>query len=143
MSLRFGSVCSGIEAAKTCAVCRVEKPLDQFHKQGERGHHAYCKDCYNARYRGNRRRKEDAASKRAQNFRRRYGLSAEEVAAMLASQGGVCAICGHPPTRPVVDHCHKTGRVRAILCHPCNIKLPAIEDAAFVAAAEAYLRKFQ
>ena len=42
--------------------------------------------------------------------------------AMLAAQGGVCAICGNPPkTRRLhIDHDHKTGKVRGLLCFQCN-----------------------
>ena len=41
---------------------------------------------------------------------------------LLARQGGVCLICGRPPqTRRLhVDHDHKTGRIRGLLCMPCN-----------------------
>jgi hypothetical protein len=37
-------------------------------------------------------------------------------------EGGVCAICGRPPkTRKLhVDHDHKTGKVRGLLCYTCN-----------------------
>lgn len=47
--------------------------------------------------------------------------------------------CGCEPRRPVVDHDHETGIVRGIICHACNIKLPAVEDAGFLAAALRYL----
>ena len=59
--------------------------------------------------------------------------------AMLAKQGGRCALCGGEMKRPVVDHCHQTGAVRGVLCHPCNIKLPAVEDMGWVMLAWAYL----
>ena len=41
---------------------------------------------------------------------------------MLAEQGGGCAICGAPPkTRRLhVDHDHKTGEIRGLLCYRCN-----------------------
>lgn len=47
---------------------------------------------------------------------------------MLGEQGGVCAICGQKETstyrgkvrKLAVDHCHKTGRVRGLLCMNCN-----------------------
>ena len=58
---------------------------------------------------------------------------------MIAGQGGVCALCGEEPQRPVVDHNHETGAVRGVICQRCNIKLPAVEDATFLASALAYL----
>lgn len=51
-------------------------------------------------------------------------VSPEERAAMLAAQGGRCAICRKPPKiggrRLHVDHDHVTGRIRGLLCHYCN-----------------------
>lgn len=73
----------------------------------------------------------------------RYGISCSEIADKLKAQGGLCAICGKPPARQVVDHDHASGEVRAILCHGCNIKLPAVEDQSFLAAALAYLERFR
>lgn len=58
---------------------------------------------------------------------------------MREKQGGVCALCDGIMERPVVDHCHASGAVRGILCHPCNVKLPAIEDMGWVMLAWAYL----
>lgn len=137
--MKFGSVCSGIEAAKVCAACRTEKPASAFHKQGKRGRHAYCADCFNARYRGEARRPVPADARRAQNIKARYGLKPEDVEEMLALQGGVCAICAKPPQRACIDHDHQTGRVRGILCHPCNIALPAVENTDYLRAALIYL----
>ena len=85
----------------------------------------------------------DPIVRRDRNFRSRYGLSAGEVANLIASQNGRCAICLKPAQRPVVDHDHKTGKPRAILCHGCNIKLPAIEDVHFLVKALAYLGRFR
>lgn len=50
------------------------------------------------------------------------GVTDEEYDRLLAAQDGVCAICGNPPkTRRLhVDHDHKTGAVRGLLCWPCN-----------------------
>jgi hypothetical protein len=54
------------------------------------------------------------------------GVSDADYEALLAAQGGGCAICGNPPkTRRLhVDHDHKTGKVRGLLCHRCNRALP-------------------
>lgn len=57
---------------------------------------------------------------------------------MLAEQDGVCKICTNPETAVypqtgkiknlTVDHCHKTGRVRGLICFSCNIILGHLED---------------
>ena len=53
---------------------------------------------------------------------KQLGVTDEDYALLLASQGGGCAICGNPPrTRRLhVDHDHKTGRIRGLLCFTCN-----------------------
>lgn len=59
------------------------------------------------------------------SLERRYNFSEAEYKAMLAAQGGVCAICEEPPTkeRLHVDHNHVTGQVRGLLCRRCNLTL--------------------
>ena len=59
---------------------------------------------------------------------REYGLSEDDYLAMVEKQKGLCAICDEaPPKRKfrqrlfVVDHDHTTGKVRALLCDPCNL----------------------
>jgi hypothetical protein len=52
----------------------------------------------------------------------RYGITAAQYDTMLAAQNGVCFICKQPPKRQplYVDHNHKTGEVRKLLCAGCN-----------------------
>jgi len=62
-----------------------------------------------------------------------YGISQEDYERMLAEQGGVCAICGGDGKEGRfgmlhVDHCHKTGKVRGILCDSCNLALGKFRD---------------
>jgi hypothetical protein len=59
--------------------------------------------------------------------RRELGVTVEQYDELLASQHGGCAICGAPPkTRRLdVDHDHRTGKIRGLLCHRCNRALPA------------------
>jgi ribosomal protein L34E len=59
-----------------------------------------------------------------------YGISVEQYDEMLARQKGICAICGYEPRvqRLAVDHDHKTGRIRGLLCSRCNHALAWIED---------------
>lgn len=78
---------------------------------------------------------------REANLISKYGIDQAAYDAMLKSQGGVCAIC-HEAVEYVlkVDHCHETGRVRGLLCHPCNVGLGWFrDDAARVRRAADYL----
>lgn len=49
-----------------------------------------------------------------------YGLSKEDFTELLNKQGGGCYFCGKTSARLCVDHCHKTGKIRGILCYNCN-----------------------
>jgi hypothetical protein len=125
-----------------CAKCRSARPRAAFHPHQRRA----CRTCY-AR---DRRTYED--EQRAARFRREYGMAAGDYAALLARQGGVCAICGAPPQRapqahpeaaPIlyVDHDHATGAVRGLLCRSCNAGLGLLkDDAGTLERALAYLR---
>lgn len=58
---------------------------------------------------------------------------------MLAEQDGLCAICREAPAEHV-DHDHKTGRVRGLLCFNCNGALGQFRDRAdLMLRAVAYL----
>jgi hypothetical protein len=65
----------------------------------------------------------------ARYVERTYGLAPGEYDRMLADQDGRCAICGKQPRtkRLSVDHDHRTGKVRALLCQPCNRGLRSFE----------------
>jgi hypothetical protein len=76
-------------------------------------------------------------------MRGKFGLSQADYDAMLAAQGGVCAICLQTQSpRPLnIDHCHKTGRIRGLLCTPCNSFLGRIkEKSEALARIAAYLK---
>lgn len=64
---------------------------------------------------------------RKSKLKREYGLTLEEYDHMLLSQGGVCKVCKGPPLAKDntyhVDHDHVSGKVRGILCHPCNVAI--------------------
>ena len=57
----------------------------------------------------------------------RRGVTAAEIHAVAAAQGGKCAICEKhlapwPDPATHIDHCHDTGKVRGLLCRSCNLK---------------------
>lgn len=73
-----------------------------------------------------------------------YGITIEELARMRSEQNNLCAICGDPPKGKSdlhIDHCHKTGKVRQLLCPRCNMFLGVIEDTDFLSKADKYIRK--
>jgi len=80
---------------------------------------------------------------RRRRLKRKYGISLEEYERLLARQGGACAICRRTSDRMLcVDHCHKTGRVRGLLCHKCNAGLGCYDDdPSFLRMAAAYLER--
>lgn len=59
---------------------------------------------------------------REARLQRLYGLSEYQYTELLARQGHVCALCYRIPTgrRLDVDHDHRTGEIRGLLCHLCN-----------------------
>lgn len=65
--------------------------------------------------------------------------------AMAEAQGHRCALCGEKPNsgrRMHVDHDHESGRIRALLCHHCNLLLGNAKDStARLRQAIAYLEK--
>lgn len=68
---------------------------------------------------------------RAGQLKRKFGLTVEDYDRMVAEQEGSCAICRRPcqtGRRLAVDHCHKTGAVRGLLCHSCNLGIGKLGD---------------
>lgn len=64
-------------------------------------------------------------------LKRKYGISLAEYLAMLEKQNRSCAICGAKQQKNVrlaLDHCHATGKNRALLCSRCNLTLGAVND---------------
>lgn len=68
----------------------------------------------------------------------KYNLSVDEYNNMLSSQNYVCAICQQEETtrehrtglvrKLSIDHCHKTGKIRGLLCTTCNHVLGKFKD---------------
>jgi Recombination endonuclease VII len=81
---------------------------------------------------------------RKKRFKEVYGITIEDYNAMFIRQGGACAVCRRTGQKLVVDHCHLTGKVRALLCSTCNSALGFWRDNAnIIRAAAAYLEKYR
>jgi hypothetical protein len=65
------------------------------------------------------------------NLKKKFDMSLSEYDNIYSLQGGVCAICGKTNkngNRLSVDHDHKTGKIRELLCANCNIVLGYAHD---------------
>jgi len=121
-----------------CPECNDFLPLSEFYKDGRTscGLTRKCRTHHSRRSYKSRQKNPQHATKsaryeysRARNLAK-YGLDEEKFQARLDEQGG-CGICLR--TEPVgngwqVDHDHKTGRVRGILCSNCNTALGKFQD---------------
>lgn len=103
-----------------------------------------CNGCYS------KQQRETPAGKN-RYLKRHYGLTLEQAEAMLAQQGGRCAVCHEEIALfrkgwlggGAVDHDHATGTVRGILCHGCNIAIGLIGRNERLARAQHYLARAQ
>lgn len=99
-------------------------------------------------------RKSYSTAKNTAKYRRQtarlLGISSEWYAEKFKHQCGLCAVCGKPETAVhgqtgktlslAIDHCHKTGKVRGLLCRKCNIGIGGFgDDPILLRAAVTYL----
>ena len=124
---------------KRCSSCRLLQLIKHFNQRGESsdGYRGQCKKCLNKRGRN--------ASDRKRYLKRKYGITVEQYDLILKKQGACCAICGgiNPNgQRLAIDHDHKTGHVRGLLCSKCNRGLGKFEDSIqLLQAAINYLKE--
>jgi hypothetical protein len=125
--------------SKVCPKCKLDQPASEWYKYLT-GPNAprwstYCKPCSV--------KLGDQMKGRSRNARllRKYGVTADEYGHMLSVQNSACAVCGDvvdvasngglPAIEGhalVVDHNHKTGNVRGLLCRECNLGIGYFKD---------------
>ncbi len=115
---------------RVCARCSKEfQPYKKNHK--------YCSpSCRLGRWKDpNYQRKWYLANREKQircnrnaQLKRDYGITLEGFNQLVAAQNGCCALCGVAYPRLVVDHCHSSGKIRAILCDLCNTGIGKLKE---------------
>lgn len=151
------SICRSCKSIKTrkhlpdsqgnlrCYVCQEWKSLEAYARATGKGR-ATCTGCSKERKAFLRKSKEikdpslreariekakakyheDVEVSRLKARLKVYSLSEEEYFTLLVAQEGICALCLNE--RPlVIDHDHRTGKVRGLLCRSCNGSLGVLE----------------
>jgi hypothetical protein len=136
---------------RTCSRCFRTLTLENFYLRSDRNRklgslRRDCKDCVRRGAR-ERRKRITPEEERTRHLRRSYGITPEDYDTLAVAQGHVCAICGKTPKPGKwhvlhIDHDHKTGRVRGLLCFRCNNAIGQLEDDPdLLRSAIAYLEK--
>lgn len=118
---------------KVCYNCKKDKSLDLYHidRKTKTGRASYCKEC--AITSGKEWYKKSEKYRqivRNSGLKARFGISLADYDEMLKAQNSVCAICKNRDLNRNlhVDHCHKTGIIRGLLCKTCNYGLGNFKD---------------
>jgi hypothetical protein len=145
-----------LNGEKMCNDCLIKKPFSEFYRKSvnkEQKRTAplsyLCKDCYNKRKR---------IYNENNHYRLNYNTSREEVKNKLEEQNSECLICTSDiyigekdetssrsitKSTAVLDHCHKTGQVRGLLCNNCNRGIGLLKDSPEICINAAnYLKKY-
>ncbi len=114
---------------KTCTKCNKRKLLTEFYKDAQKssGFRPDCKSCVNLKSKAWSR----ANPEKRRSIMRKYiyGISEKEYQKLFKQQKGVCKICKRRDSRRLgVDHSHKTGKIRGLLCQKCNAGLGMFLD---------------
>jgi hypothetical protein len=143
-----------IDGKKKCSKCGKFKYLDDFYFRKNRSiYESSCKICclislkksinkpenkikYKIRQKKWKNENKERLSKysRSARLKLKYGITTIEYNELLNKQNGCCSICGSNDTKDgkaknfYIDHDHKTGKIRGLLCRHCNLLLGFSQD---------------
>ena len=137
---------------KICSKCNIEKSYNYFNKNTKNrdGHSGKCKSClidYKKQYYIKNKKFVDEKNSewfktnpdktsliKRRHVLKKYGLTIKEYDEMVKSRNNKCDICFNSEKGKnisdslCVDHCHKTGKIRGLLCRNCNSALGQFKD---------------
>lgn len=151
-----------IENRKYCRECGIYLRIEEFKKltspsalkKNPDGYYWCCNSCYknktwifspNNEPANRKIRRKEKRLRRIISVETIYGLTEERYFEKIKEQGNLCAICGKKDEGRVlcVDHDHKTGQVRGLLCNNCNVGLGNLkDDIQILQSAIGYLHKY-
>lgn len=126
-----------------CKKCKIEKIESEFRnrKGVKSGKFSWCLECeriYNrSRYikkeKKEKMKKKPKTTNRERGLKFRYNISLEDYTKMYNLRNGKCDICDLPKQMGgryglYVDHDHKTGKIRGLLCTTCNTAIGKLKD---------------
>ena len=135
---------------KVCSKCMISKALKHYYKDKRRASfYSWCKKCHMnlTKSLSAKRRKSPKGKlyRRNHYLRTRYGLSTRKFLDLIKKANYCCEICRkhlYKTQQINIDHSHKTGKVRGILCSPCNVGLGMFQDnKKFLLKAITYLQR--
>ena len=110
------------------AYSKKDLELFELSKASRYGRRNRCKECKSILQNTLNSSTERKVKLREYNNLRRYGITPDDYALMYINQNGKCAICKSHHDVLCIDHCHTSGKVRGLLCHPCNKGLGHFKD---------------
>lgn len=134
---------------KACTKCKEVKALAEYSKgkTSKNGIRSACRACTSVATRARYIKNYCPERNKFSSIKSKYGLSKVDYFALLRTQEHKCKICRRDEVDSVhntlyVDHCHATGKVRALLCDKCNTGLGHFQDSPeLLAIAKLYLEE--
>lgn len=139
---------------KNCPVCKISKENSEFgfDRRLKGGLRSACKKCEIARavkwQTKNPERKKELCDRWHRDHPhhhlfKTYGVTPAEYERKFAEQKGTCAICKAPHRKLGIDHDHRTGEIRGLLCRKCNSGIGMLGDSfQLLLRAASYLRNY-
>ena len=133
-------------STKFCSRCKKNLLVNLFRLdfRYSDGYASWCKQCFNENNKIYYLEK-----KKWKDIQKRYGITKKEYEELEKKQNGLCACCKQKPENRgrngsfVVDHCHATGQVRALLCAKCNAGIGFFDDnPVLLVLASEYLKNY-